>query len=134
MALRLLLPFRQAQYVQVFLLKPAPFCMLFAGLGSTNKSTTSLLFSSYLILFLSSPPCPLLHLSFYLNPSGRSVFSLLLLYQATMGPRTLVSCANDEADELARRGALLVPLQSLVVSPSSYPLLYFFELEAYCLI
>ena len=45
-ALRPLFLFRQAQYVQVFPLKPAPFCMLFAGLGSTNKST----------IFSSSPP------------------------------------------------------------------------------
>ena len=37
-ALRPLFPFRQAQYAQVFLLKPAPFCTLYAGLGSTNKS------------------------------------------------------------------------------------------------
>ena len=40
-ALRLLISFRQAQYAPVFLLKPAPFCTLFAGLGSTNKSATS---------------------------------------------------------------------------------------------
>ena len=63
-ALRPFFPFQQAQYVQVFLLKPAPFCTFFAGLGSTNKSAISLLFSSYLTLVLSSPPCPLLHLSF----------------------------------------------------------------------
>ena len=41
-------------------LKPAPFCKLFAGLGSINKSATSLLFSSYLTLVLSSPPSFLL--------------------------------------------------------------------------
>ena len=35
-------PFQMAQFVQVFLMKPAPFCKLFAGLGSTNKSATSL--------------------------------------------------------------------------------------------
>ena len=63
-ALRPLFPFRQALYVQVFPLKPAPFCKLFAGLGSTNKSFTSLLVSTYLTLVLSSPPCPLFHLSF----------------------------------------------------------------------
>ena len=40
-ALRLLFPFQQAQYVQVFLLKSAPFCKLFADLGSINKSATS---------------------------------------------------------------------------------------------
>ena len=40
-ALRLLSPFRPVQYVQVFLLNPAPFCTLFAGLSSTNKPVTS---------------------------------------------------------------------------------------------
>ena len=64
--------FRQAQYAQVFLLKPAPFCTLFAGLGSINKSATFLLFSSYLILILSSSSCSLLSLSCYLNLSGRN--------------------------------------------------------------
>ena len=45
-ALRPLFPFRQAQYVQVFPLKPASFCTLFAGLGSTKKSAISFPFSS----------------------------------------------------------------------------------------
>ena len=40
---RPLSPFRQAHHVQVFLLKPAPFCKLFAG---TNKSTDYLLLLS----------------------------------------------------------------------------------------
>ena len=69
--LRPLFPFRQAQYAQVFPLKPAPFCKLFAGLGSTNKSATSVLFS-YLTLVLSSKLCSLLHLSVYLDHSGKS--------------------------------------------------------------
>ena len=77
-ALRPLFPFRQAHYVQVFLLKPAPFCMLFAGLGSTIKSAISLLFSYYLTPVLSSPPCPLLHLSIYLKLCGRSGRNCLL--------------------------------------------------------
>ena len=38
--------FQQAQYAQVFPLKPAPSCKLFAGLGSTNKSAISLLLLS----------------------------------------------------------------------------------------
>ena len=54
-------PFPQAHYSQVSLLKPAPFCTLFAGLGSTIKSATSLLFFSYLSLVLFSAPCPVLH-------------------------------------------------------------------------
>ena len=71
-ALRPHFPFRQAKYAQVFPLKPAPFCTLFAGLGNTNKSAISLLFSSCLTLALSSPPCSLLHLSSYLKLCGRS--------------------------------------------------------------
>ena len=54
-ALRPLFPFRQAQYAQVSPLKPTPFCTLFAGLGSTNKSAISLLFLYYSTLVLSSP-------------------------------------------------------------------------------
>ena len=71
-ALKRLFPSQQAQYAQVFPLKPAPFCTLFTGLGGTNKSATFLFFSYYLTLVLSSPPCPLLHLFFYLNLSGRN--------------------------------------------------------------
>ena len=54
-------PFQQVKYAQVFPLKPAPFCTLFAGLGSTNKSAISLLFSllsdsrSVLATLLSPP-------------------------------------------------------------------------------
>ena len=71
-ALRLLFPFQLAQYVKVFLLSSTPFCKLFSGLGSTNMSATSLLFSSYQTLVLSSPPYPLLYLPFYLKLSGRN--------------------------------------------------------------
>ena len=52
--------------------------MLFAGLGSTSKSAISLFFSSYLTLALSSPPCPLLRIFFYLKLSGRSGRNCLL--------------------------------------------------------
>ena len=89
-ALRPLFPFRQAQYVQVFPLKPAPFCKLFAGLGSTIKSAISLLLlsdSRSVLTHLSFP-----HLFFYpisLADLAGTVF--LLLYQTTVGPRTLVS-------------------------------------------
>ena len=77
-ALRLLFPFRQAQYVQVFPLKPAPFCVLFAGLGNTIKSAISLLFSSCLTLVLCSPPCPLLHFSSYLKLCGKCARNCIL--------------------------------------------------------
>ena len=85
-ALRPLFPFRQAQYAQVFPLKPAPLCMLFSGLGSTNKPATSLLLSdsrsvlSSVFLFTRNSLADL----------AGTVFSFLFC-QATMGPRTLVS-------------------------------------------
>ena len=64
-ALRPLFSFRQAQYAQVFPLKPAPFCTLFAGLGSTNKSAIFFLFlllsdSRSFLAALCSPPSFLL--------------------------------------------------------------------------
>ena len=62
--------FSAGQYAQVFLLKPASFCTLFADLGSTSKSATSLrlLSDSHSVLTTLSS----LHLSFYLNLSGRN--------------------------------------------------------------
>ena len=60
---RPLFPFRQAQYAQVSLLKPAPLCKLFAGFGSTNRSATSLPLlsdSRSVLTTLSSPPSFLL--------------------------------------------------------------------------
>ena len=41
-ALRPPFSFQQAQYAQVFPLKPAPSCKLFAGIGSSNRSASSL--------------------------------------------------------------------------------------------
>ena len=57
-ALRPLFPFQQAQYAQVFPLRPAPCCTLFAGLGSTNKFAISLLPSDSrsVLTTLSTPP------------------------------------------------------------------------------
>ena len=55
---------------------------------------TSLLFSSSLTLALALPPYPLLHFSFISNSVADlagTIFSLLLLYLATMGPRTFIS-------------------------------------------
>ena len=106
--------FSRPKFAQVFPLKPAPFCKLFTGLGSTNKSATSLLFSSYLTLVLSSPLCSLLHLFFYLNfpgRSGRNCFlspSVLSSYNESLDNR-FSRKTMDAAKELVRRGALLVP-------------------------
>ena len=138
-ALRPLFPFRQAQYVPVFALKPAPFCTLFAGLGSTIKSAIFLLFSYYLTLVLSSPPCPLLHLSFHLKFCARSGRNCLLSppvlsgYNGSLNTRfsrgmTRLTSLPDGSAACALRN----PLQSLS-SSLSYPLSSFLGLEAYCL-
>ena len=134
-ALRPRFPFQQAQFVQVFPLKPTPFYTLFAGLGSTNKSATFLLFFFYLILVLSSPLCPLLHLSFYLNFCGRSGRNCLLsppvLLNYNWSPDIRFSRGTTQ---LSRRGALLALFAILCSTYLSYPLSSFLGLEAYCLI
>ena len=114
--------FQQAQYAQVFSLKPAPSCTLFAGLGSTNKSAISLLFCYYLTLALSSPPCSLLQLSFYLNLCQKlfSFSSSYIRLQWVPGHSFLPD--NNSADELARQGALLVPS---AIPCSLSPLIFF---------
>ena len=118
LALRPPFPFRQAQYVQVFPLKPAPFCKLSNGFGSTYKSATSLLQLSLSYL---------LHHSFYLNLSGGSGRNCLLIPPVLSGyngsPNT---CSSREAKQLIswldeKRSSC--PLQSHVVSLLSYPLL-----------
>ena len=108
-ALRPLFPSQQAQYAQVFRVQSAPFCTLFASLGSTNKSATSLLFSFCLTLVLSSPPCPLLHLSVLLKLSGRKYLLSPAVLSGYNASAVSGNSGNDAADELARRGALLAP-------------------------
>ena len=116
---RPLFSFQQTQYAQVFPLKPAPFCKLFAGLGSINKPASSLFFF-YLTLVLSSPFCPLLHLFFYLKLCGRSGRNCLLSPPALSGyngsPDTRFSRGTTRLMSWPDGERWLHPLQSLVVS------------------
>ena len=110
MALRPLFPFQQAQYVHVFPLKPAPFCTLFAGLGSINKSATSFLLlsdSRSVLSTLSSPPFPLPDTLWQIWQELSSLSSCSIRLQWV--PRRSFLPENDAADKLARRGALLAP-------------------------
>ena len=119
-ALRPLIPFRQAQYVSVFPLKPAPFCTLLAGLGNTKKSAISLLFSSCLTLVLSSPPGPLFRLSSYLKLCGRSgrncLFSPSVLSGYNGSLDTRFSRETTRLKSLPDGERCLRPPQSPVVS------------------
>ena len=120
MALRPLFLFRHAQCVQVFPLKPAPFCALLAGFCSTNKSATFLLFFYYLTLVLSLPPYSLLQLSCYLKLCGRSGRNCLFSHPVLSGyngsPNTRLSRGMTRLMSWPDGERNLHPLQSLVVS------------------
>ena len=103
-----LFPFRQAHSVQVFLLKPAPLCKVPAGLGSTHKSAISLFLlseSCSILATLSTPGSFLLPQTLWQELPSLSSCTIRLQWV----PRHSFLPGNDTADELARRGALLMP-------------------------
>ena len=104
-------------------LKPGPFCILFADPGNTNKSATSLLQlsdSSSILAALFLLPCPLLRLSCYLNLSGRSSRNCLLspsvLFDYNGSPDTRFSWGTTRLMSWPDGERYSCPLQSLVVS------------------
>ena len=105
--LRPLFPFQLVQYAQVFPLKSAPFCKLFAGLRSNDKSATSLL--------LSDSFCPhhpvLSSVFFYLQlwQIWQELSSLSCSIRLQWVPGHLLLPENNAADKLTRRGALPAP-------------------------
>ena len=104
------LSFSATQYAQVFPLKRAPFCTLFAGLGSTNKSAISLLLlsdSRSVLANLSSPQYFLLSQNLWQIWQKLSSLSRSIRLQWVPGHSFLPE--NNAADKLARRRALLAP-------------------------
>ena len=104
-ALRPPIPFRQTQFVQVFRPTPAPFCKLTAGLGSTNKSATSLLL--YYSRSVLSSVFPFAQTSWQIWQELSSFFVRAIKLQWVSGQLFLQG--NNAVDELARPGAILVP-------------------------
>ena len=98
-----LFPFRKAQYVKVFLLKPAPFCKLFAVLGSTNKSATFLLLlsDSRSVLATLSSPSIFPFTSIFMEDLAGTVFFFFCSVKIQWIPGNSFLPENDAADELA---------------------------------
>ena len=102
-ALRLFFFFWRPKIVEVFPLKPAPFCELFPGLGNTNKFVTSLLSDCRSILCtLSSFP------SFLLPQIFWWICPVFFTIRGYNGSRDILSSGERRGWELARRDAILV--------------------------
>ena len=87
-----------------------PFCKLFAGLGSTNKSAIfSLLLSDSRSVLITLCSLPSFLLSQTLWQIWQKLSSLSCSIRLQWVPEHSFLLGNDMANELARRGALHVP-------------------------
>ena len=111
-----ILSFSEGPVCSSFSLKPVPFCTLFAGLGSTNKSAISLLFSYYLTLVLSSPPSFLLSQTLWQIWQKLSSLSSCSVRHCNGSPDTRFSRGTTRLMSWPDGERYLHPLQSLVVS------------------
>ena len=88
-------------------------------LVSAEPTSLALLFSSYLTLALALPPCPLLHLFFYLKLCRRSGRNCLLSPPVISGyngsPDTRFSWETTRLMSWPDRERYLRPLKSLVI-------------------
>ena len=111
-AIRPIFLFRQAQFVRVFPLKLARFCMLSTGSGITNKPAIYLFFSSSFL-----PLCALLPLlpQTLADPGRNCLLSLSLLGSYNGSPDTHFFPGSNMVDDVAKGGALLLPCASLLI-------------------
>ena len=123
--------FDRPSMLQVFPLKSAPFCKLFAGLGSTNKSAISL-------LLLSDSRHPVLSCIFPFTwiSQAEAVFSFFVLTGYNGSPDTRFSWETARLMSWPDGERYLRPPQSPVVSLLLFLVstLLFSEMEAYNLI
>ena len=109
-----LFSFRPDQFASAFLLKPAPFYKLFAGLSSTDKTINSL----WLLLYLS-----LSSVIYFLPHSTLSIFTFLRLQRAPGHSRFHVSDSTEEpyrSGEMLWLSAVSWNLSSLISTISSF--------------
>ena len=136
--LRSSLHIRQAQFVQVFLLKTAPFYKLYNALISTNKSASFLLFPGSRFVLYTFSSFGLFFHAFWHIWHELSILSPYFLILLQLVPSNLYFPDNDAADVMAGHVQCYRHLQSHEALVSHHlPLVsshFLSQLQTYCLI